>query len=97
MSSHINDSKTRKHKHEIPNKQNLHANNRNTKLLVVMALSTKYHFIRFCEARHVYDFKTKLTPEYKETIILGISNFKSFIHSGNQFHLESKEIFIKQV
>ena len=42
MSSHINDSKNRKHEHELPSKQNLHANNRNTKLLVIMALSTKY-------------------------------------------------------
>ena len=42
MSSHLNESKSRKHKHELPSKQNLHAINKNTKLLVIMALSTKY-------------------------------------------------------
>ena len=56
-------------------------------------------FHSLCEARHVYDFKTKLTTEYKETIKLGKSNFKVlFIRDlFNQFHLESKEIFSKQV
>ena len=86
MSSHINDSKNRKHKHELPSKQNLHANNRNTKLLVIMALSTKYsNVISFAFAKRDMFMisKQNLHQIYKETIKLGKSNFKSFIHPGS--------------
>ena len=102
MSSHINDSKNRKHKHELPSKQNLHVNNRNTKLLVIMALSTKYsNVISFAFAKRDMFLisKQNLHQSIKKLLNLANQILKVlFIRDlFNQFHLGSKEIFSKQV
>ena len=99
MSSHINDSKNRKHKPELPSKQNLHANNRNTKLLVIMALSTNVISFAFAKRGMFMISKQNLHQSIKKLLNLANQILKVlFIRDlFNQFHLESKEIFNKQV
>ena len=84
------------------NYQNLHANNRNIKLLVIMALSTKYsNVISFAFAKRDMFMISKQNLHHSIKKLLNLANHilkVLFIRDlFNQFLLESKEIFSRQV
>ena len=85
MSSHINDGKNRKHKHELPSKQNLHGNN-----VISFAFAKRNMFM--ISKQNLHQSITKLLNLANQ--ILKVLFIRDLF---NQFHLESKEIFSKQV